>query len=260
MIPYIGGKFYQANWIISNFPKNYKDMTYVEVFGGAGWVLFKKEPSKVEVYNDLNENLVNLFTTLRDNFEEFRRRAFWVLHSRSMFEEAKRKFLNNNFKDDIDRALSYAILLTQSFNTNMKSWRYAVRQRKINWNGFFNRLEKIRNRLINVYIENLDFENVIKKYDTENTLFYIDPPYLLENNKKNRYYFIEWDLKEHERLLKVVKKIKGKFIISYYEHPTILEWYSEFNIIKKNFAKLSQKKGKKDKGKEILILNYDPTQ
>ena len=71
MIPYFGGKSYTARWIISNFPKDYKDLTYCEVFGGGGWVLFKKKPSAVEIYNDLNRELVNLFLVIRDHHKEF---------------------------------------------------------------------------------------------------------------------------------------------------------------------------------------------
>jgi len=179
MISYMGGKFYQAKWIIENFPKNYEKMIYVEVFGGAGWVLFKKKPSKVEIYNDKNELLVNLFRVLRDNLEEFKKRAFWILNSRNMFEEAKRKLKEKDYKDEIDKALYFSIVLTQSINSLGESWKTGRKTFKSNWNGFFNRLEKIRNRLMKVYIENLDFEELIKRYDTEETLFYLDPPYRL---------------------------------------------------------------------------------
>lgn len=255
MISYMGGKFYQAKWIIENFPKNYEKMIYVEVFGGAGWVLFKKKPSKVEIYNDKNELLVNLFRVLRDNLEEFKKRAFWILNSRNMFEEAKRKLKEKDYKDEIDKALYFSIVLTQSINSLGESWKTGRKTFKSNWNGFFNRLEKIRNRLMKVYIENLDFEELIKRYDTEETLFYLDPPYLLDK-KTNDYYFEKWGLKDHERLLKVIRKIKGKFILSYYEHPTILDWYSEFNIVKREFKKHSQSKEKKENGIEILIKNF----
>ena len=60
MLSYIGGKSFLSRWIISNFPENYQSMTYCEPFGGGGWVLFKKDESSVEIYNDLNSDLVNL--------------------------------------------------------------------------------------------------------------------------------------------------------------------------------------------------------
>ena len=75
MIPYFGGKSYTAHWIISNFPSNYKDLTYCKVFGGGGWALFKKEQSSIEIYNDLDRDLVNLFSVIRGHYKEFSHRA-----------------------------------------------------------------------------------------------------------------------------------------------------------------------------------------
>jgi DNA adenine methylase len=105
MLPYIGGKSYLANWIIDSFPEKYKEMSYCEVFGGGGWVLFKKEPSYVETYNDLNKNLVNLFRIIRDNYEEFAHRAEWCLHSREMWEEARKKLADDKFINDVEKAM-----------------------------------------------------------------------------------------------------------------------------------------------------------
>src|SRR4051812_26891716 len=103
-IPYVGGKFRLADWVIQHFPLDYKRKLYVEVFGGAAWVLLHKEPSKGEVYNDMNADLVNLFTILRNNFEAFRERAEWVLQGRAVFEDAFRKLEAGDFKDDIEHA------------------------------------------------------------------------------------------------------------------------------------------------------------
>jgi len=91
MIPWVGGKCRLSPWIISHFPEDYTKRTYVEVFGGAGWVLFNKEPSKLDVYNDIRGDLVNLFKILRDNANEFKERAKWVLFSREMWKEAHEK-------------------------------------------------------------------------------------------------------------------------------------------------------------------------
>lgn len=88
----MGGKSALSRWIIDNFPEDFEKRTYVEVFGGGGWVLFKKEPSYVEVYNDLNSHLVNLFKTIRDNYPEFEHKAEWSLHSREMYNEARERF------------------------------------------------------------------------------------------------------------------------------------------------------------------------
>lgn len=105
MLPYIGGKSYLAGWIISNFPKDYQKLSYCEVFGGGGWVLFKKEQSHLETYNDLNKNLVNLFRVIRDNYPQFEHKAQWSLHSREMYQEARIKLRDDKFLDEVEKAI-----------------------------------------------------------------------------------------------------------------------------------------------------------
>ena len=116
MIPYIGGKSYLASWIIENFPKDFQQKVYCEVFGGGGWVLFKKDESYLEIYNDLNKNLVNLFKVIRDEYPEFSYKAEWSLHSRDMYMEARQRIKDDKFLNDLERALHYAIDRVQSFS------------------------------------------------------------------------------------------------------------------------------------------------
>lgn len=263
MIPYIGGKNYLSGWIIDNFPKDYKDKTYVEVFGGGGWVLFKKEPGNLEVYNDLNKHLVNLFKTIRDNYQEFAHRAEWTLHSREMYEESIKLLKDDKFINDIEKAMHYAIKRCQSFSGN-GGWGYQVTADKIvsgKWAPFLKRLEYINARLKKVQIECLDFEKLIHKYDRENTLFYVDPPYV----EAEAYYNtngVHFTIEDHSRLAELLKNVRGKFILSYYKHPLIMELYKGFRIVKKSTVKhscgITVNHGSKVKPKatELLIMNY----
>ena len=259
MFPYIGGKFRLGKWIISHFPKNYTEMTYVEPFGGAGWVLFKKKPSKVEVYNDINSELVNLFRQIRDNYKEFRKKAVWTLHSREEYYLAKEEFPKT--KEPLERALKFAIAQVQAFGgTFQKGWAYRKTKRNPDWFSFLLKLSKIRKRLEKVYVENLDFEEVIKKYDSKNTLFYLDPPYVGAEG----YYAQEFTEKDHVRLAKVLKQVKGKWLLSYYPHPLIEELYKGF-VIHKRYNRVSAKgitRASKDRTRpqrlELLIMNFDP--
>jgi len=260
MLPYIGGKFHLASWIISHFPKNYKEMTYVEPFGGAGWVLFKKQPSKVEVYNDLNKDLVNLFRQIRDNYDRLSWMLYWTLHSRDMYYESLKKLKNRDFKDDIERAYHTAVVYTQCFRGKAGAgWAYHVK-RVTSSRAFLNRLPSIRERLSNVQIECRDFQEVIETYDSENTLFYIDPPYF----GKEKEYPVEFTEKDHIRLYETLKEVKGKWLLSYYPHPKILELYKDYVIHErqtvihsKGITKNSRSK-ERPKVKEILIMNYEP--
>ncbi len=264
MIPYIGGKSYLSSWITSEFPENYQESTYCEVFGGGGWVLFKKEPSYIEVYNDLNHNLVNLFNVIKNNFEEFNHKANWTLHSRESYKEAKERLSDDKFLNEVEQAMNYAITQIQSFSGSGNSWGYQITAQKIvsgKWLPFLKRLHLINARLKRVQIESLDFEACIEKYDTPNTLFYLDPPYVdCENyyNKNN----VNFTREDHERLARALAKIKGRFVLSYYEHPLIRYLYGDCNIISKETPKHSYainrhtKNKKKPRGLELLIKNY----
>lgn len=265
MIPYFGGKSYTARWIISNFPENYKDLTYCEVFGGGGWVLFKKEPSAIEIYNDLNRDLVNLFSVIRDHYKEFSHRAEWSLHSRAMFEYAKEKLSNDRFLSQTERAIHYAINRVQSFSATGSAWAYNIELLKFSgkWLPFLKRLELINARLKKVQIECLDFEKIIKKYDSKATLFYVDPPYIGGEHyyKTNR---VDFKQEDHIRLVQSLKGIKGKFILSYYDHKFVRANYKRFNMISKEVPKYNVRSFKdninthKPLGHELLIMNYQP--
>lgn len=264
MIPYVGGKSNLTKWVISNFPENYQQMSYCEVFGGGGWILFKKDPSYLEIYNDLNKDLTNLFRTIRDNYQEFSHRVNWTLHSREMYQEAKEKLKNDEFLSEVERAMYYAINRVQSFAGNGSTWGYQVSADKVvsgKWLPFLKRLELINARLKKVQIECIDFERLIRKYDTPNTLFYVDPPYV-----DAEFYYdtdeICFRKEDHERLAQTLKSIKGKFVLSYYDHELVRELYKGFNFQSKETAKhscgvtVNSKTREKPRGKEVLIKSY----
>ena len=263
MFPYIGGKSRLAKWIISHFPSNYTKMTYVEVFGGAGWILFKKEPSLVEVYNDNDELLVNLFIVLRDHFQEFKRRAKRTLYSRRQFQMATEQLKTGYFRDNIDKAIVFAISVVQSFSGTRNSWGYYIsantrKSSSTRWLSFLRRLNQIRERLSVVQIECLDFRKVIEKYDTPNTLFYLDPPYV----QKEHYYRMGFTEKDHRDLAEILKNIKGKFVLSYYPCDLVEELYKGFNWYTKEVSKSSygvtgySRMRSRPRGTELLIKNF----
>ncbi len=261
MIPYMGGKCYLAKWIISHFPDEFENMSYAEVFGGGGWVLFKKPVSNIEVYNDADANLVNLFVQIRDNFDEFYRKAEWTLHSRQMFKDAFRMLREHENLSDLDRALYFAITKFQSFSGKSESWGYGRKSHKprVNkWTPFLRRLNKIRDRLQHVQTECDDFQKIIERYDSDNTLFYLDPPYV----EKEFYYDVGFGLDDHKRLAAILSSISGKFALSYYPHRLLDELYSDYNVIKKRATKHSAgltrttRMKKRPKSVEMLITNY----
>jgi DNA adenine methylase len=108
------------------------------------------------------------------------------------------------------------------------------------------------------FVENLDFEKVVEKYDSPTTYFYMDPPYW---KTENYYSNHDFDVNDHKRLSNVLKSIQGKFGLSYYEFPQLNEWYpsnGNFNWESKTFKKAagSKKDGTQSEGLELLIMNY----
>lgn len=170
-ISWIGGKKLLRNEICQRFPKEYEK--YVEVFGGAGWILFNHERSKVlEIYNDYNSELVNLFRCMKFHSEEVKRQLKFLLNSREVFKDFQSQYSVRGLTD-IQRAARFFVLIKFSYASKMAIFG-CVKRNIENMTSMF---EEIQKRLNNVIIENEDFEKLIKMQDKENTFFYLDPPY-----------------------------------------------------------------------------------
>ena len=262
---YIGGKFYLAKWIISHFPTH---KVYVEPFGGTAHVLCKKEPSDstLEVYNDLNEDMVNLFRVLQD--ESKTEKLLFLLrftpHSREWFCDLRDcKYLPPGIDESLCQAYRTIVLMKQSFAGNWMnrkaSWAFDKKKASVN-KSFFRmpeKLQKLIDRIRRVQIDGLDFRKIIERYDSPDTLFYCDPPYY----EKEHYYEGKFSKADHQDLAELLNNIKGKAVLSYYDFPMIKEWYPEpkWRIERRDVCKPSHKVeagGKRARAEELLIMNY----
>jgi len=220
-IRYFGGKGNMVAKLLKLIPAH---KTYVEVFGGGASLLFAKQPSLAEVYNDLDNDLVNLFRIIRDlsTFQEFHRLVGLTLYSREEFYYCKNTL--NDSKDDLERAYKYFVMNRQSFAGSESSWGYSVTASWRNMSGNVSlylsaiaMLPKIADRLLQVQIEHDDFRKIIPRYDTPETLFYLDPPYM-PDTRRNGGYKYEMTSQDHEDLLKLLLTIKGKVMLSGYNN------------------------------------------
>lgn len=245
-IPWVGGKKILRKEIIKHFPKEGVNR-YVEVFGGAGWVLFEKKQNKkqLEVFNDIDSNLINLYRCIKFHCDEVQKELDWLLSSREIFTSYK-KMIDNNIGTDIQRAAMYLYLVKVSYGAARRTY-----GAKTGINNTKEILLEIQKRLSAVIIENKSYEKIIKSHDRVDTLFYLDPPYY----KAERHYDSEFTAEDHEELAKILKEIKGRFILSYNSDPYIKELYKGFYIeeIERN-NNLSNKTGKY---KELIIKNYE---
>jgi len=231
---------------------------YVEVFGGSATVLLNKKPSKIEVYNDLSLDLYNLFICMRDRWKEFMRLAFYTRVSRyahSKFKEIR----NQNIKiPDMKRAVEYFNYICTAFSrtpgAGFPSFRKSSSAHTTTpriYKRYLLMIPLVAKRLENVIIENLDFEECIKRYDSPETLFYLDPPHILIER-----YDLGMSIRDHERLARVLRNVKGMWILKYTPHPLVYRWYKGYNWHIVKYVKASVK-GKKLKGFYVLITNFD---
>ena len=188
-IPWIGGKSMLAKKITALFPEDID--RYVEVFGGGGSVLFYKDKhANLEIYNDLNSCLVNLFRCAKYHREELQREISGYFNARETFEDIKERMKMRGFTD-IQRAAMFYVQVKISYGSNTRTFSC----HKENLSSDY--LEKIEKRLEKVVIENKDFENLIKVYDRPKTLFYCDPHYC---KTETYYHHVIFTKDDHERL------------------------------------------------------------
>ena len=239
-IPWVGGKSLLAKKIVEQFPDDID--RYIEVFGGGGSILFHKENhAKLEVYNDLNSCLVNLFRCAKYHRAELQREISGYFNSREVFEEIKEKMKISGFTD-IQRAAMVYVQVKISYGSDTKT--FGCNRKSLSSDY----LEQIEKRLERVVIENKDFEDLIKVYDRPKALFYCDPPY----HKTENYYDATFTEADHERLKAILNGIKGRFILSYNDDEYIRELYREFEIIP------VERQNNLSKGtyKELIIRNF----
>ena len=248
---WLGGKSQLARTIIDLMPAH---KTYVEVFGGAGWVLFKKTPSEVECINDINDDLVNLYRVLKFHFDAFLQEFEHTLFARTQFDEYRK----NSGQTDIQRAAAFYYLLRGAFGCKLDGTFSYSRDRHSRLKlgeQLKEHLQQIHERLQAVTIENASYDYVIKRLDGDETLFYLDPPYW---NCENMYGKGIWAKEDFYKLKEQLDAISGKFILSLNDTPEVRELFKGYNMTTKKInwsinAKASQEK---HNGNELIIYNF----
>jgi len=249
-----------AQFIIAHFPSGYEKMVYLEPFAGSAAVFFNKKPGAVETINDMDSNIVNLFRVLREQPDELKRALELTPYSR---EEYDRSF--NPCEEPLEKARRFMVRTTQAIGAKMDGkcgWRNH-KQMKIGgtackWAGITETIDAVAARLRGdtthlVQIEHMDALRLIKRYDYEDVLMYIDPPYILSTRKSGRLYHHEMDDEGHIELLNIVKKSRAKIVISSYDNELYNKclngWKSDYTMCQTTSTK---------KAEEKIWMNYEP--
>ena len=238
---WVGGKKALRDEILARFPLDYK--RYIEVFGGAGWVLF-------------NGNLVNLYRCVREQPEKLCGELRYLLNSRLDFEYMKQMLHSQAVLPDVRRAAYYYALIRYSYAAGTSTF---GSQPHAMWNNF-PLIEAAAGRLQKVIVENKDCVKLISQYDRPESFFYCDPPYY----QADQYYeAVSADGFDHQGLAEALFGIKGKFLLSYNDCPYIRELYARPGVVIEGTTRLSNIAQRYDNGKqypELLIANYDTTE
>ncbi len=247
-LAYIGGKSKLANKIISMIPEH---KAYCEVFAGAAWVFFRKPPSKYEIINDLDSDLVCFYRVVQNHLEEFLKQFKWLLASRELFEDWKRQQTAGGLTD-IQRAARYYYLQRLCFGGRVRGRTFGVSpmtRPRINLLRIEEALSEVHLRLARVTIEHLSWRSFLKAYDKPGAFFYLDPPYY-----KAPYYNHNFEMPDFQELAQTLAGLKSRFILSINDHPDMRETFKGFSMEPVNLS-YSTTKGKCAKAHELLITN-----
>lgn len=249
LVNWVGGKRLLRKTISHLIPNDI--VSYIEPFGGGGWVLFYFHKwAELEVYNDLDSRLVNLFRVVKYHPCELAREMCYLFHSREQFLN----LINNPGETDIQKAARFMFILSRSFGGKGQHYGTQYSCAITSAGGLIERVNKIAKRLDRVIIENLSAFDLIPQYDTDNAFFYCDPPY----SSGCGYDVITTADFQHEKLKDILNNIKGRFLLSYDDSSKIRSLYKDFNVIA--VERLNGINGKDCKNKyykELLICNYD---
>lgn len=208
--------------LLSHIPPHH---IYVEVFGGGASLLFAKPPSPVEVYNDVDGGLVGFYRVLRDpeKFARFYQLVQLTPYSHEEYNDCRETWEDK--EDEVERARKWYVVARQSFGGRFGSgWGFVVKESNrgmaqvvSQWLSAIDNLPQIHERISRVQIENRDYRDIIPCYDTIDTLFYCDPPYI-HGTRKGQRYAHEMTDDDHQDLVEMLLEIKGMAMLSGYRH------------------------------------------
>lgn len=257
-----GGKFSHLDWLLPLLPST---PYYCEPFAGSGAVLLNRPPSGVETYNDLDGEVVNFFQVLRDQPDELQRAMALTPFSREEFAQAckldaalpplerARRFYVRARQVRTGLAQTATIGRWANCTNTIRAGMSGVVSR---WLGAVEQLPDIALRLLRVQIENRPAVDCIRLYDSKDTLFYCDPPYIHETRGDSKAYAYEMTNEQHEELADFLNAAKGKVALSNYDCSLMARLYSGKRWRKLHFERTNH--STKDIRTETLWLNYDP--
>lgn len=256
-----GGKFSHQDWLLPLLPSCHH---YCEPFAGSAAILLNRPPSPVETYNDLDGEVCNFFRVLRDESEELQRLIALTPFSREEFSIACE--LDPELSN-VERARRFYIRARQvrtglAQTASLGRWANCKNTSRAGMSGVISRwlggvqaLPDIAERLLRVQVENRPAIDVINLYDSPETLFYCDPPYVHETRGDSKAYEFEMTDNQHLELAKTLNEVQGKVAFSNYDCPLLNELYPQARWFK-HVSPPRTNHATKGKRVEVLWTNY----
>lgn len=251
-ISYYGGKQQMLRHILPLIPEH---DTYIEPFFGGGAVFLGKQPSKIEVINDINAHVINFYRQVKGNYYELKKLIDLTLHSRDQYKEALIIYHAPYLFDELKRAWAFWVTTNMGFTRIIGSWGYDnegkteryMNTRKIEFTDIYSA------RLETTQIENNDACQVIRSRDGARSFTCCDPPYV----DADQGHYGGYTQSHFESLLNTLTKIKGKFLLSSYPNEAILDYSTKHGwYVKKISMHLSASNKSGQKKIEVLTANY----
>jgi DNA adenine methylase len=265
-LSYMGGKFYIRKEIVSLL--RYDVDLYIEPFFGSGQVFFYKKPHKIEIINDIDDDLINFYRVWINNEKELVDRLEQLPYSRSLYKEYVKDWEQGyKGKDDIERAIKYFYILRLSFSGCFgQSFSLAyLKNKSVQYQNSLSLIKLMHSRIKNAQVECKDYKYLLLSIPVDlKAMIYCDPPYY-----KTKFYYKEstFDESEHKKLAEILNSLENKYIIlSYYYFDGIEDLYTRDKWFYLEFKKAKHSVGitknsddkKRNYGTELLLLNYDP--
>ncbi len=247
IIPWVGGKRRLAKRILPMFPDH---ECYVEPFAGGAALFFMKEQSDVEVLNDINGDLVNLYRVVKYHLEEFVRQFKWALVSRQMFTWLK--LSHTDTLTDIQRAARFFYLQKMAFGGKVANQTFGTAttsRPRLNLLRIEEELSAAHLRLSRAYIEHLSWDECVRRYDRPHTLFYLDPPYW-----QTEGYGVDFGFEQYVKMAELAQSIKGKMIISVNDIPEMRQVFEPLKMESVAINYTIGGSGKQSKAAKELIV------
>ena len=228
-LAYIGGKRRLARRLIALFPNH---TTYVEPFCGGAQVFFAKAPSRVEVLNDLNGEVMNFLRICQHHGEELVRCLQFICAGRVFFELYSKQ--DPQTLTDVQRAARFFYLQKNAFGGKLaqRNYHYGV-VKPLNYNptSLPQAIAAAAERLARVQLECWPYERVLERFDRPTTLFYLDPPYVGVD-----FYQNNLTTDDFRRLAERLKAVQGRFVLSINDHAIAREVFGAFRLRELNVS------------------------